>query len=585
MVKLSVNQMLLKARACINKKDGDGALEIYERILDVFPGNIRAKNAKAKLLNQKTEILSTIPSKAITDALFKLFQDGYFAQVIVEAQKNIKKYPSSFVIWNILGAASIKVGELNSAKEAFQRVVALNPNYAEGYNSLAVSLHELGQNEEALHYYSKAISLKPKYVEAHFNLGNALFAIEKHQESAASYSEALSLRPNYAEAYFSLGNALCSQGLYDAGIEAYQKAISISPDYLEAYVSMGTALKDQGNLALSVQYFEKAISIDPNHGEAQFNLGLTHLNMGNLKLGLEKYEWRWLNQALNSHQRYFAKPSWNGVESLADKKILLWSEQGPGDVVMWLSALKYLLPLAKKCIIECPEKLLLLFRRSFPEAKVRIENKNSENEPADFDVHLPIGSLYKCFLPQLSSRQSVSPYLIPDTVRVDYWKERLNSVGKGPFIGIAWSSPLITARRQLNYTQISEWAPIFSIPNVTFINLQSKDFEKDLCKIKEEFNIDVYNFYDLDHYDNLDEVAALSAALDMCISVSTAVSTITAGVGCKTKLLHWKQSAWNNILFTPAGPSVKVFERDTQETWSKSLNEIAHEIQSELKIL
>ena len=185
----------------------------------------------------------------------------------------------------------------------------------------------------------------------------------------------------------------------------------------------------------------------------------------------------------------------------------------------------------------------------------------------------------------MSSRQSVSPYLIPDTLRVDYWKERLNSVGKGPFIGIAWSSPLITARRQLNYTQISEWAPIFSIPNVTFINLQSKDFEKDLCKIKEEFNIDVYNFYDLDHYDNLDEVAALSAALDMCISVSTAVSTITAGVGCKTKLLHWKQSAWNNILFTPAGPSVKVFERDTQETWSKSLNEIAHEIQSELKIL
>jgi ADP-heptose:LPS heptosyltransferase len=99
-------------------------------------------------------------------------------------------------------------------------------------------------------------------------------------------------------------------------------------------------------------------------------------------------------------------------------------------------------------------------------------------------------------------------------------------------------------------------------------------------KIKDNFGVTIHNFKDIDHYDNLDDVAALGAALDICISVSTTVSTITAAVGTPTKMLHWRQSSWNNILNTPPGPNVDVFERNTWETWEEAFKSIAMDIRS-----
>ena len=84
-------------------------------------------------------------------------------------------------------------------------------------------------------------------------------------------------------------------------------------------------------------------------------------------------------------------------------------------------------------------------------------------------------------------------------------------------------------------------------------------------------------FY-LDHYDNLDDVAALAAALDIVVSVSTAVSAIAAGVGTSTKLVAWRQSSWNNILLAPRGPSVEAFERNTWEPWDDVFQSVAKDI-------
>ena len=38
-----------------------------------------------------------------------------------------------------------------------------------------------------------------------------------------------------------------------------------------------------------------------------------------------------------------------------------------------------------------------------------------------------------------------------------------------------------------------------SIPDVTFINLQYKDFADDLAKVKDELGVTIHNFEDLDH--------------------------------------------------------------------------------------
>ena len=126
-----------------------------------------------------------------------------------------------------------------------------------------------------------------------------------------------------------------------------------------------------------------------------------------------------------------------------------------------------------------------------------------------------------------------------------------------------------------NYPELS---PVLKIPDVTFINLQYVDYENDLNEIKNDIGVTVHNFDDLDHFNDIDDVAALSAALDMIVSTKTTVPLISAAVGTSTKLANWKHSPWNNILLNPTGPSINIWERDTLEPWENIFNLIAKDI-------
>ena len=60
------------------------------------------------------------------------------------------------------------------------------------------------------------------------------------------------------------------------------------------------------------------------------------------------------------------------------------------------------------------EKLVPLLSRSFPNVEVRSEDRRLDAERDDFDLHLPMGSLYKHFIDEITEKGKVNSYLIPD---------------------------------------------------------------------------------------------------------------------------------------------------------------------------
>ena len=189
-----------------------------------------------------------------------------------------------------------------------------------------------------------------------------------------------------------------------------------------------------------------------------------------------------------------------------------------------------------------------------------------------------MGSIHKHFIQEFTQIVKAKSFLVPDPIRVKFWKKRLKSLGNGPYIGISWKSSNMSSERLPNYSSISEWSQILTIPNITFINLQSINFADDLIKIQNEIGVKVNNFDDLDQFNNLADVAALCTALDMVVSNHGTLPLISVGVGTPTKLANWRQSPWNNILNNPVGSSVDIFERDTLEPWDNVFNLIAEDI-------
>jgi tetratricopeptide (TPR) repeat protein len=551
------------------------------------------------------------PQEAVNQ-LINLYNKGQLLSVVEQAKGFTELYPNIFIIWNILGMATAQTGMLDIAIEAFNKSISLKPDYAETYNNKGNVLKDQIKIESAIEAYKKAISLKPDYAEAYSNMGNALQEQGKLHGAIVAYEKAITLKPDYAEAYNNIGNVLVEQGKLDEAINVYKKSISvnadyapaynnlgivlkkqynvkeainsykkalrINPNYAEAYSNMGIALQDQGKLGEAIQSFNKAISLKPDLSDTHLNLSYSLLNSGKLREGFNENEWRWKTNKFITQQRHFLQPLWNRKINLKGKRILLWSEQGIGDTIMWSSCLSLVSSQAKHCILECQEKLVPLLKRSFPNVEVKAVNKSLDSERDDFDFHLPMGSLYKHFLEEIIQNTKPNAYLVPDPKRVIFWKERLKSIGQGPYIGISWKSSDLSPARMPNYASIPQFFPILKIPDVTFINLQYVDFKIDLNKIKDETGLTVHNFDDLDHYDNIDDVAALCTALDMIVSTKTTVPLISVGVGTPTKIANWRQSPWNNILHNPFGPSVDIFERNTWETWDNVFSLIAKDI-------
>jgi tetratricopeptide (TPR) repeat protein len=609
---MSVDQALMKARSYSNKNKVIEAKKLYNVILKTFPKNTRALQGLAALSKPELCNTSQNPPQEEISELVSFFEQGQILAVIKQAQALIERYPNAFIVWNILGASIAKTGMLDKAIEAYKKSISLKPDFADPYYNLGNVLQEQGKLNQAIFAYNKALLLKPNYVKAYNNMGLVLQAQGKFDEAIVAYNKAISLspdpteayinlgitlkhqgkldeaiealnkaislKPNYAETYNNLGTVYEDQNMLDEASDAYKKAISLKPDYAEAYSNMGATLLEQGKLDESIEAYNKAISLKPDYAQAHCSLSFRLLNSDKLKEGLDENEWRWKTKKFLSQQRYFSQPLWDGKQSLNGKKILLWSEQGIGDTLNWSSCLTLVASQAERCILECQEKLVPLLKRSFPNIEVKPEDKSLDSQSNDFDFHLPMGSLYKHFIREILQNPKPEAYLVPDPVRVNFWKERLRSLGKGPYIGVCWKSSVVSAYRHKHYPPISEWSPVFAIPDVTFINLQYNDFEDDLVKVKDELGVTVHNFEDLDQYNNVDDVVALCAALDIAVTTKVTPMIFTSGVGTPTKIVNWRQSIWNNVLTNPVSSSVDMFEKNTWEPWENIFNLIAEDI-------
>ena len=434
-----------------------------------------------------------------------------------------------------------RAGQLAEAEDIYRRILAVDPEYPYALCLLGAIAQAAGEYDQAVDLISRAIGAKPDYADAYSNLGAGLMVLLRHEEALACFENATALAPGNAEAHNNRGVSLRWLGRPEEAIASYRKAIDIRPDYAEAH----------------------------------HNLSFTLLACGQHQDGLDEYEWRWQSSAFNYTMRQYAPPMWDGTGDLADKTLLLWPEQGPGDMVIWASGIPEIIRRAGKCIIETSPKLVDLFARSFPEAEVRPENPAPDPKATDFDVHLPIGSLFRHLKQDLTA--PCAAFLVPDPEKVALYKQWLADLGPGPYVGISWKSPLVTPDRSLNYTRIDDWALLLAQP-AQFINLECSDSDEDIARARDQFGVTIHTFDGLDLFDDLDGVAALAAALDVVISVSTAVAPIAAGTGTPVCLAAWRQSPWSNFLLAARGPDVTWFEKNLDEPWDPVFTTIAERL-------
>jgi hypothetical protein len=320
-----------------------------------------------------------------------------------------------------------------------------------------------------------------------------------------------------------------------------------------------------------VQY-DVALSREPKNPFAQWNRALVLLLRGQFAEGWDGYEHRLF--AERESLRLLPFPRWRG-EPLAGKSLLVHFEQGVGDEIMFASCFHEVLTQAERCVIECRAKLQPLFARSFPEATiVPAEDKPVPSWLDDvgaIDYQVASGSL-----PQLFRRSRdafpARPFLKADPAKVERWRGELACLGPGLKVGVSWRGGSVRTRTLARTIPLREWSAILGVPGCRFVSLQYGEVAEDLRAASDLGHAPVVHWPEA--IESYDDTAALVSALDVVITVCTALVHLCGGLGQRAWVLVPSVPEWRYGLEgdrTPWYGSVELTRQRDGQGWSAVL--------------
>lgn len=523
------------------------------------------------------------------------------ADLYVEALRAAPRDPGALVGFGLVMRA---MGRTEDAAACFEGAIAAAPDQPEGYDNLGTLRLETGNPAVAADLHRAAVQRRGDAAGAWNNLGNALRALGEAGAARASWCRSLALDPAGAVVWSNLGNArkdaedlaaaeaaqrralvlepgratvlnnlsstLHKRGRYGETIAPLRRAAALEPAYAEALSNLALAVQRTGDADGAAVLLDRALAVAPDLPLARFNRGLLRLERGDFAGGWPDYGWRFLSGQIG-RGRQPPVPPWRG-EDITAKQILVWGEQGVGDVILFAGLLPALIRRAGRVVVECDARMVGLLARSFPAAVVRAERPDGELpglDAPDYDVHAPIGSLARVFRQGLGDFPADGGWLVPDPALAEVWRGRLAALGPGLTIGIAWRSALVTEERRLAYTGLDDWAPVLRLPGVHVVNLQHDD------DTPQWRGVPLHRWADLDRRDDFDGMAALVAGLDLVIAPAVSVGELAGAVGVPVWRLGRQDWTWLGTGARPWFPTQRLFAPPSGQPMAAVLPRVA----------
>jgi tetratricopeptide (TPR) repeat protein len=475
--------------------------------------------------------------------------------------------------------AACRHGErLNQAVAACQAALERQPHYPEALLLLGRTLLRGRREDKAAETADRALALRPGWPAAHHLRGLIAKRTGDMDGALRHLRRAAELAPEEAGIQAALAGVLVEAGRLDEAATAAQAAVTLAPNLADGHFMLGVACKDQGRIDEAEAAFKAALRVSPDHPGVLFARAEIALGHGDLPAGWALFENRFQTSQWPRH-RFPPAPRWDG-RGLNGGALLVWPEQGVGDEILFASCIPDATARAGRCIVECDRRLVSLFARSFPEATVRPTTQADDGSetivPPDYAAQIPL-----CSLPlHLRRRREdfpARPWLVPDPLRVRSWRERLDGLGPGPKVGIAWRSGLSKAWSARFSSDLGQWREVFAVPGIRFVNLQYGPVEDELRTAETTSGVSVHCWPEVDLKDDLDGLAALIAALDLVIAPGISVSEMAAAVGART----WEFLPVPPELLEPRplwAPWRRFFLRAWNEPWIVPLGRIAGEL-------
>jgi tetratricopeptide (TPR) repeat protein len=248
----------------------------------------------------QAELLKTIDLDASLSRAYDLLISTYVAsgnlpEAINRLEAKLAKKPDDQSSLLSLAVIYEKTSAFPKAREAYEKLLALNPDFVPALNNLAVLFtDQFNQLDKAEEFARKARTLRPDDPSVADTLGWILYKRADYNQAMALFSESARKMPDSPEVQFHLGMASYMMGKTEEARTALQKAVASPSDFSgkeEARKRLALLGSDSGKPAqLSAQELEALVKAQPNDLVTKVRLGEAYEAEGAFPKAATTYE-------------------------------------------------------------------------------------------------------------------------------------------------------------------------------------------------------------------------------------------------------------------------------------------------------
>ncbi|MBL4614028.1 MAG: glycosyltransferase family protein [Magnetovibrio sp.] len=440
----------------------------------------------------------------------------------------------------------------------------------------ALEHHRAGRLDDAIKDYARVLRLAPMSADIYNNLGVALRSAGRPEAAVACYRRSLGIHPGAAPVYTNLGNALRDMGETAKAIEAHRRAVKHGPKSPKALYNAGLAFREGNHTKAALEHFNRAIKLEPTYALCRVEHATTLLQMGDWQRGFKELEVRFALPGRDPRREGIE--TWNG-SALKGRTILINYEGDEGTALQFARFAAVLKRGGAKVIMECPPHLThLLSASSDIEATL-----NVGGDATAVDVQIPLLSLPARLGTTVDTVPEETPYLnvpkIGGTTLNIHADTRLA-------IGLAWSGRwdgrVAQGPKRHGDMMFDDLTELVGVPGLQLFSLERGVGAGDIARLGLQPLIEQTGPAMMD----IADLASAIDQLDLVICTDSVTAHVAGALGKPVWLMLDTGSSWSWLLDrddTPWYPSMRLFRRQAQTSWSATVSQIRQALMEVLK--
>ena len=484
-----------------------------------------------------------------------------YSEAVKYLEEAVKIAPDKSVYFYNLGVLYSKLSKINESAENYKKAILVNPKQVEAYVNLA-SLYKTKQPEFALECLKKAYETEPHNETVALGLAQMYKDLGKNIESCEVLNKILQNNQKSAEAYSLLAINSMDKCEYENALNYSLKALEISPDNLNFLHGKALALKYLGKFDEAEKILEEIVKSPKCDNRTKIALGMMYLQQQDMQKGMPLYLKRNEETALF---KLFGDKLYNYTDGLKDKNVLVYSNCGLGDTVMYSRFLPQLSKIAKNVIVQTDKELIDFLSFNFPQIKFLLKSEKC----ADYDVVIPFMDLQYALKIDFKDLPLTQSYLKSDENKVKNFADLEIFKNKKLRVGLFWQgNRKIFKNRSVPFELIQK-----------FVNNNDFDFYSFQM---EDFQFESNNIFSLKNYiKDFTDTAALLKKVDVFVTIDSSVAHVAGALGIKTFLLLPNTAEWRWFFDeekTIWYDNVRIFKQIQPNNWEEVLKRVSLEL-------